>query len=356
MPVTCHCCLPAVLMATIGFWPSYCVADEEPPSPGAVPPVASDQAKPEMERPTAWGEPTEVQIRIIVIDVDEVNSANQSFSASVFYEARWKSPYLVHEGPGPINRRLTEVWNPQLTIVGQQNQWKSYPDFVKIQPDGTVIHQQKVWGHFSQPLELHDFPYDRQVLSIHLVAPRLSEHDITIVPLVANGIPSQIAESFSLPDFSVVSWKAESRPYHPVKAADDIAGYEMQINIARRAGYYILKVIIPLSLIVVMSWMPRWIDAEQVGTNIGISTSAFLTLVAYLFAITVLLPRVSYVTRMDRFILLSTLMVFVALLQTVFNTVMLKREKKVLVDRIERWSCGLYPLLLVVVLCVSFWL
>lgn len=69
-----------------------------------------------------------------------------------------------------------------------------------------------MWGHFSQPLELHDFPFDPQVLSIHLAAPRLSEQDITVVPLVANEIPSQIAKSFSLPDFDVISWKAEPRP------------------------------------------------------------------------------------------------------------------------------------------------
>ena len=48
------------------------------------------------------------------------------------------------------------------------------------------------------------------------------------------------------------------------------------------------------------SGKPRWIDPEEAGTNVGVSTSTFLTLVAYLFAITVRLPKVSYVTRMDR--------------------------------------------------------
>jgi len=59
----------------------------------------------------------------------------------------------------------------------------------------------------------------------------------------------------------------------------------------------------------------------------SISTSSFLTLVTYLFAITILLPRVSYVTRMDRFILLSTLMVFAGLIHTVAN-----REESGLVE------------------------
>lgn len=128
----------------------------------------------------------------------------------------------------------------------------------------------------------------------------------------------------------------------------------MNINVRRQPTYYILKVIIPLCLIVIMSWLPRWIDPEQVGTNIGVSTSAFLTLVAYLFAITVLLPRVSYITRMDRFILLSTLTVFAGLIQTVFNTVLIRRKNGQRAERIDWWSRLVYPLLLVLVLASSF--
>ncbi|MDC0935145.1 DUF1254 domain-containing protein [Pirellulales bacterium] len=114
------------------------------------------------------------------------------------------------------------------------------------------------------------------------------------------------------------------------------------------------EVIIPLSLIVIMSWLPRGIDPEQSGANIGISTSAFLTLVAYLFAITVLLPRVSYITRMDRFILLSTLTVFAGLIQTVANTVLLKKQRKQWVEQIDRWSRVVYPIILLSVVVVSF--
>lgn len=110
----------------------------------------------------------------------------------------------------------------------------------------------------------------------------------------------------------------------------------------------------PLCLIVIMSWLPRWIDPEQAGTNIGISTSAFLTLVAYLFAINVLLPRVSYVTRMDRFILLSTLTVFAGLIQTVANTRLIRTGKKRRVASMDHWSRMVYPVLLAAVITYSF--
>lgn len=128
----------------------------------------------------------------------------------------------------------------------------------------------------------------------------------------------------------------------------------MRIRIERQPTYFILKVIIPLCLIVIMSWLPRWIALKETGTNIGISTSAFLTLVAYLFAITVLLPRVSYVTRMDRFILLSTLIVFAGLIQSAWNTVLISKQKDKAAEVVGHYSRMLYPLLLISILIYSF--
>ncbi len=336
--------------------PPATAGPDVPGVPMAVTPsVIVEEPKPELERPTIWGEPTEVQVGIFVIDVDEVNSADQSFAASVYFEALWQNPLLAHEGPGPKLRSLTDVWNPRLTIIGQQMMWRSYPDYVEIEPDGTVVYRQKIWGRFSQPLNLQNFPFDQQELSIHLVAAGLLEDDVKLVPLVTeSGTSSGIAPKFSLPDFNVVSSEAAPQPYFPREGHPGVAGFELRIGIVRQPTYFILKVIIPLCLIVVMSWLPRWIKPEETGTNIGISTSAFLTLVAYMFAITVLLPRVSYVTRMDRFILLSTLMVFAGLIQSAWNTVMIGKQKNKTAEWIGRWSQILYPLLLVMVLVYSF--
>jgi len=343
-------------------WPEGKKQQESVPVPEGAgtaqevkPSVLAEQPKPEMERPTIWGEPTEVQIGIYIVDVDEVNSAEQNFSASVYYEARWKNPLLRHKGPGLMHRAVTEVWNPRLTIIGQQNVWRSFPESVEIHPNGEVVYRQRVWGHFSQPLDLQEFPQDRQVLTIHIVAVGLKEKHVKMIPLVREGRESSgLAEKFSVPDFDVLSWRAEALPYVAFKGGPGTAGFQMQISVGRSPVYYVLKVIIPLCLIVIMSWLPRWINPEQIGTNIGVSTTSFLTLVAYLFAITVLLPRVSYVTRLDRFIFLSTLMVFAGLIHTVINSTMLSSKKKALMEQIDRWSRAVYPVILVLVLVISF--
>lgn len=319
-------------------------------------PSALDESTPvEMERPTTWGEPTEVKVSMFVIDVDEVDSAQQSFAASVYYEARWRSPFLVHEGPGPLHRRITEVWNPQLIIVNQQMAWYAFPEAVHIYPDGEVHYRQKVWARFSQPLELRDFPMDRQTLSIHLVAASVLEEEVRIVPIqLEDGTTTGIASQLSLPDWDVLSWNAEPTPYVAFEGEAGVPGFRMQIEVERRLPYWVMKVIFPLCLIVFMSWAPFWIDPEQVGTNIAIATTSFLTLVAYRFAIGVLVPHVSYITRMDRFILLSTLMVFASLVQTVANTRLVKKGKTELVRRMDSWSRVVYAVVLAVIVVVAF--
>ena len=317
--------------------------------------AAQSKKSEELKRPSRWGEPTYVKIRIYVIDVDEVNSANQNFSASVYYEARWDNPILRHEGPGPVVRRTTDVWTPRLAIVNQQQAWSAFPSFVEISPEGEVVLRQKVWGWFSQPLDLKDFPIDQQTLTIHVAAAGLVEGDLKLVALEqAQGRQSGIHKGFSLPDFDVISWKAESRPYIPFEGEVGTPGYIMEIQIKRRPSYFIWKVIFPLCLIVIMSWIPRWLDPKESSTSIGISTTAFLTLVAYLFAITVLLPKVSYLTRMDDFILLSTLLVFVGLIQTVTSTYLISVGHIAQVERVNKLSRMAYPLLLLIVLAISF--
>ncbi len=52
-----------------------------------------------------------------------------------------------------------------------------------------------------------------------------------------------------------------------------------------------------------------------------------LTLIAYRFAIDANLPKVSYLTRMDYFILLSTILVYASLIEVIITSTFAKNEK-----------------------------
>ena len=307
---------------------------------GAIP---SESA--EVSRPTTG--PVKVYVTIFIIDVDEINSASQNFDANVYVQYRWRDQRLAHKGSKSIVRPLDEIWNPEIQIVNQQKLWLTFPDIVKIAPDGEVLYHQRAWGSFSQPLKLHDFPFDQQVFSIQLAAVDYTQGEVEL--LLDTKEESGIAQELSVADWKVLRWTAEPRAYKPTPTMNATSGFAFSFEARREIGYFIIKVIIPLILIVAMSWVVFWIDPMESGTQISVAITTMLTLIAYRFAIDMDLPKVSYLTRMDYFILLSTILVYASLIEVIVTSTLAKGEKLSQARALDRWMCWLFPITFAVV-------
>jgi hypothetical protein len=57
--------------------------------------------------------------------------------------------------------------------------------------------------------------------------------------------------------------------------------------------------ILPLVLIVIMSWCSFWIDPVNANSQISIAVTSMLTLIAYRYAVDTQVPRLPYMTRVD---------------------------------------------------------
>jgi hypothetical protein len=69
-----------------------------------------------------------------------------------------------------------------------------------------------------------------------------------------------------------------------------------------------------------MSWVVFWIEPSEPGIQLSIAMTSMLTLIAYRFAVDTQLPRLPYTTRLDTFILTSTLLVFFSLIEALVTT------------------------------------
>jgi hypothetical protein len=292
-------------------------------------------------RPASEQGPTRVIAVVFIADVDEIDSAGQKFTANVYIEYRWRDESLVHPGPGTIVKDLTDVWHPQIQIINQQRVLKTFPDVVTVFPNGEVIYRQRVWGNFSQALNLQDFPFDRQVFNIRLVAVQHSPEQVELVP--SPDIPYGIAEKVSVADWTVVDWNAEVLPYKPVPSRGEMASIRFSFTAQRRIGYFIFKIIIPLVLIVMMSWVVLWIDPKEAGTQISVSITSMLTLIAYRFAVGAFLPKISYMTRLDLFILVSTILVFMSLVEVLLTSTLALGDRLATARRIDLWARMIFP-------------
>jgi len=300
-------------------------------------------AQVDVGRPAPEAGPTRVEVIILILDVNAVTAASQSFTANVYFGATWHDPRLAHDGSGPVSRSLDQVWHPRLQILNQRRVHNTMARQVEITPDGQVTYQQRVWGEFSQPLDLRDFPFDHQDFAIQLVAARHSPAEIVLVD--NSTLPSGISETVSLPDWEILGSKVDTETYRVFPEAPGSASFTVYFTAKRNISYSILKIILPLILIVMMSWSVFWLDPDIAGPQISAAVTAMLTLIAYRFMIGGMLPQISYLTRLDFFILGSTLLVFATLAEAVATVYLAKQGRKDLARRIDRWSRLAVPLI-----------
>lgn len=315
---------------------------------GAAHGVAQD-----FERPNAGKGPTVIHANIVALDVDEIDSAEQNFTANLFFNASWQDDRLVHEGPGNKVIPLNAAWAPDFQFTNQQKLFKTLREQLIVSPTGEVTYRQRVWGTFSQKLHLTEFPFDDhrfEALLVAVVADTTRE-DIKLVQ--SETFPSGLVPGFSLPDWDITGWEAVSTEYNPLGRSSGTPGFAFSFQAERYVGYYMIKLMLPLLLIVLMSWIVFWIDPKEMGTQISVSVTSMLTLIAYRFMVGSSLPTISYLTRMDLFILCSTLLVFTTLLEAVITGTLARRDKVSLARRIDQVSRVLYPTAMALVILLT---
>ena len=306
-------------------------------------------------RPNAGSGATEVSVGLFLIDVSRVDGADQSFTADLFILLRWHDPRL--EGVFDATERvpLETVWNPRLQIINQQSVSTTFPEQAEIAPDGTVITRQRYFGTFSAPLDLHDFPLDKQRFGIRMVVPGYGPDEVRLAPESADLAGGMRAETFSIADWDLGAIDAGPEPYQVTAGGREIGGYRLAFDGRRHIGFWAGKAFISVFIIVAMSWIVFWIDPKHVGPRLSVTVTSMLTLIAYRFLLAQMLPRLSYLTRMDFFLIGSTLLVLLAVIQVAATTQAADHDHRRKAHSINTHSRWFFPTIFAAMFAAMVW-
>ena len=302
-------------------------------------------------RPGPEGQPLEMEATLFLLDLSKIDGADQSFTADVFLLLRWRDERLIADVNGARRLKVDEVWNPRVQIINQRRVWTTFPEVVDIQPDGMVTYRQRFYGHFAAPLNLRDFPLDRHSFPIRLVTPGYGAEDIRLVQSAEMWGEGR-SPILSIPDWSVGAFQTRVEPWEITPGSRSLASFVGVFEARRHIGYWVGQAFFSVAIIVFMSWVVFWIDPRHVGPRISVAVTSMLTLIAYRFLLGQLLPPVSYLTRLDHFLLGSTLLVFTTLIQVAVTSALSGEdhlERAASLNRASRWALPTAYVLLVVV-------
>ena len=112
-----------------------------------------------------------------------------------------------------------------------------------------------------------------------------------------------------------------------IDAIDD--RINIKITVKRNINYFIFKIIIPVFLILSIVWSVMWIPPNQVESRLTTSIVGLLSLIAYNFVFNDDLPKLSYLTSLDRYVLLSYLFCAIPTFLTVYFSRLTKKDYQI---------------------------
>ena len=280
------------------------------------------------ERPAADSRPTPVTVAVYFFDIDEINDVRQQFSVDMFFRVTWQDPRLAL----PADQRAGQlrviprdhVWRPKGLIINDRGLHLQLPQVVEVDDMGNVRYRQRVTGNLSFESELSRFPFDVQYLPVDFVSYADAPDELlwSRESVVIGSVTTLATEGWSFtllkPEFGELTIPEEgiSRPR-----------MTFLIEAQRESQYYLLTMFLPMSLIIFMAWTVFWLQPDIVSSRIAISTASIFSLIAFGFSLRLSLPRVSYLTIADVFVIGCTLMVFLALGVAVIGSRMVLRSR-----------------------------
>ncbi|ESO05085.1 hypothetical protein HELRODRAFT_191586 [Helobdella robusta] len=240
-----------------------------------------------------------VFVRVIFKKIGEIDTAKECFSAEVVIQSKWREPLLDGFNQKDLkNLPLDGYWGPRLIISNILSESKDVvSSIVKISERNSnayILNQRRLKGVFLENLELQEFPFDVQDITLTITTD-LSEKD---VELVVDPSERSIVDVRSFVDEQ--EWKLQTEVRTEVGLLGDVIVGKHSIgrqhpfihfkcSAERRYQFFIWNIIVVMSIT----------SYHKIASNFIL----LLTTIAFKTNISNSLPRISYLTYMDLYIL-----------------------------------------------------
>ena len=292
---------------------------------------ASAQEEPQWTTPDlgAYSDlPIEVRVGVKIDQITSVDQKAENFGAVVHLKMEWYDPNLAFDPSQdqiPVRRYSTGVFRlkaneeniffPTFSVYNQQGRRFSNASGVVIFPDGKVVHAERLSVTLQAPdFDFKSYPFDTQHFFISIDTQWPSHIMTFVADQDFSGFGDQLGEE----EWAFHNLKTEVRTKKSIFGLPS-SRFTFMFDGLRHIQYYVLRIIIPLFVIVMVSWATFFL--RDFSKRVDISASNLLVYVAFNFTISNDLPRLGYITFMDSILAAA----FVITSLTVMWNVLLRR-------------------------------
>ncbi|XP_060084283.1 glycine receptor subunit alpha-3-like [Ylistrum balloti] len=292
---------------------------------------------------------TRVTIQIYIMSMDSVKEVSMDYTITIFLRQKWVDKRLTYPKVPGMNmleldsRMIDKVWVPD-TIFSNEKKADFHDVTVpnrlmQLYPNGTVFYSVRVSMTLSCDMKLSAYPLDSQHCLI-----AIESYSYTTENVVFLWRPSEAVKIMSdrlLPQFffkNDISLSTCTRDYGE---SGKFACLEAYLYLERNNGYYIAQIFIPSILIVILSWVSFWVDAEATPARVSLGVLTVLTITTQSSGARSALPHVSYVKAIDVWMSICLVFVFASLLEYAYVNVLSRKRRSKLVTALKLDTSGI---------------
>jgi hypothetical protein len=303
------------------------IAAEAPEAPW-LPPLKEDGSKSHaqlaktMTTKSSYGkkrEAREVQIEMCIRRVFKLDTVSQSFGVQLLVVTTWPlTPQEILERPPPgededdIN--WTPKWVPGYRIKSVLEVQAHEVHFRVKESNGQIYAVQEAHHRVNifERLELQSFPHDCQELTIELES-TLPTGQVRWVPSEDENCIQLSKDRCYLDDFELLhefpfTWCFELLKFQHKQ----VPGLKVILYVVRNANFYMINVAFVtfvLCSLVLTTWSMNPSDLEA---RLTLDFTLVLTVIAFKLILLGMLPRVSYMTQLDKYVMAGFLFLICA--------------------------------------------
>ncbi|KAJ8037902.1 Asparagine--tRNA ligase, cytoplasmic [Holothuria leucospilota] len=262
------------------------------------------------------------EVKCSVITIGEIDTVTQQFDADIFLSFKWKKTKFDDPDKG-------KYWDPRVRFVNAvvtDEEWRKNDTHY----DGKYVYLYiKIKGTFKIGMRLDHFPFDFQELTIS-VASSWPAKKVDFQRRVTKA--NKIIDTISIDAFTGKhEWKLQEHIITEAEFTGSTTGnfsaylsahersdpaererariireyptYHIKLHAQRRPLYYIWNVALPTFCILALSFTSFVMEADAPSERLGVTVTMLLTAVAFKSVVSSMLPKISYLTFLDIYVM-----------------------------------------------------
>lgn len=296
--------------------------------------------------PTENGSPLLINASINlrnILDVDEKAQIVSLETTLRFYwvDTRIKPKIKYLESTDSMGNYTTlnpvlakNIWMPDIFIdqakALRTPTYYTQPASLRVYNHSLIRYSSRINFDVACNMDFHKYPVDEQYCEI-----KFESFGLQSSQMMLKWIPDSmdVNQNITLAQFNfrVNLMDSYATDYYDVS----YPGLILQLHLTRQIGYHVVQTYIPSTVFVILAWLNLFIPAESVPGRIGMGMTTILTLTAMFSSVRQNVPRVSYISVLDIWMLLCMIFVFSCMLEFIIITVLIRSGKKKRAEKVE---------------------